>query len=79
MQDHRAKGISLAPRIAAWDSNCPSEENREARRKERSEIAFAGQKVSALSSDYQALLDAVKAHLSEGLDFFVLIYTLVWT
>lgn len=42
------------------------ERDREARRKERSEIAFAGQQVSALKDDYQALMDAVKVRASEA-------------
>ncbi len=43
-----------------------AERDREARRKERREIVFAGQKVSALKNDYQALLDAVKVRASEA-------------
>src|SRR6266446_4274466 len=72
------KGKSVSASLADWDlpeetftkAQKDAEQEREARRKERSEIAFAGQKVSALSSDYQALMDAVKSHLSEGVDFF---------
>lgn|GEM_PF-3116236 len=43
--------------------------DREARRQERNEIAFAGQKVSALAADYQALMDVVTDHTSESMSF----------
>ncbi len=72
------KGKSVSASLADWDlpeetftrAQKDAEQEREARRKERGEIAFAGQKLSALPSDYQALMDAVKAHLSDAISFF---------
>jgi hypothetical protein len=43
--------------------------DREARRQERNEIIFAGQKVSALPQDYQALIDAISGQLKNAADF----------
>lgn len=46
-----------------------AESEREARRKQRGQITFAGVKVSAFPSDYQTLMDAVRNHLSGASEF----------
>jgi len=71
------KGKPASTSLAEWGlpeetfskAQKDAEKEREARRKERGQITFAGQKISALTSDYQALMDAVRNHLSEAAGF----------
>lgn len=71
------KGMPSSTKFSDWNlpenaidkAQKDAELDREARRKERTEISFGGQKLSALKGDYQALMDAIKGRFSEAVDF----------
>lgn len=74
---HWPTGKPVSTVLTEWEiseealtrAQADTKRDREARRQERNEIVFAGQKVSALPQDYQALIDAVSDQLKNAADF----------